>query len=284
MQKKTMTVPAEAGGMQVQALIRRLLPDLAESTIRKLFEKRDVRLDGVRVSRDARVAPGQEITLYLPESETAPELDIIYEDVDVLIVNKRPGLPVEPTENAISLTELCRRHTGDGFPPMPCHRLDVRTGGLCLFAKNQRALDCLTEAFRRHTTEKTYECLVRGEMKPPDAICKAWLIKDAEKARVRITDRPAPGAREIMTGYETLEQGPVSRLKVRLYTGRTHQIRAHMAALGHPLLGDDVYGDREFNRRMKARSLKLCAVGLKVDTGGALPDIDGKEFRIQAPF
>lgn len=284
MQKKSIVIPEEAGGMQAEALIRRLLPDLRESAVRKLFDRRDVKVDGVRVSRNARLSPGQELILFLPEESQVPELDIVYEDADILLVNKRPGLPVEPAEGALSLAELCRRHTGDGFPPAPCHRLDVRTGGLCLFAKNQKALDCLTEAFKSRTLEKTYECLVRGEMKPPAAVCRAYLVKDAEKARVRITDQTEPGAREIVTGYETLESGPVSRLKVRLYTGRTHQIRAHLAALGHPLLGDDVYGDRAFNRRMKARGLKLCAVSLKLDTGGVLPDLDGKEFTIKAPF
>ena len=284
MQKKSIVIPEEAGGMQAEALIRRLLPDLKESDVRKLFERRDVKVDGVRVSRDARLSAGREMVLFLPDEAPLPELNIVYEDQDILLVNKRPGMPVEPAEGTLSLAELCRRHAGDGFPPAPCHRLDIRTGGLCLFAKNQRALDVLTEAFRNRTLEKVYECLVRGEMKPPSAVCRAYLVKDAEKARVRITDRPEPGAREIVTGYETLESGPVSRLKVRLYTGRTHQIRAHLAALGHPLLGDDVYGDRAFNRRMKARSLKLCAVSLKLDTGGALPDLDGRLFEIKAPF
>lgn len=284
MQKKTIVIPEEAGGMQAEALIRRLLPDLKESDVRKLFERRDVKADGVRVSRDTRLSAGQEMVLFLPDEAPFPELDIVYEDQDILLVNKRPGMPVEPAEGTLSLAELCRRHAGEGFPPAPCHRLDIRTGGLCLFAKNQKSLDILTEAFKNRTLEKAYECLVRGEMKPPAAVCRAYLVKDAEKARVRITDRPEPGAREIVTGYETLESGPVSRLKVRLYTGRTHQIRAHLAALGHPLLGDDVYGDRAFNRRMKARSLKLCAVFLKLDTGGALPDLDGRQFEIKAPF
>ena len=121
-------------------------------------------------------------------------------------------------------------------------------------------------------------------MKPPQAVCKAWLIKDARKARVRITDHPEPDAKPIVTGYETLESGSVSRLRVHLMTGRTHQIRAHLAALGHPILGDDLYGDRDFNRREKARSLKLCAVSLKFDTKGRLPQLDGKEFSVIPPF
>jgi 23S rRNA-/tRNA-specific pseudouridylate synthase len=121
-------------------------------------------------------------------------------------------------------------------------------------------------------------------MKPPKAECRAWLVKDARRAKVRVTDRPEPDARPIVTGYEVLESGPVSRLRVHLVTGRTHQIRAHLAALGHPLLGDDLYGDREFNRRDKARSLKLCAVSLTLDTGGRLPALDGRTFTIEPPF
>ena len=121
-------------------------------------------------------------------------------------------------------------------------------------------------------------------MKPPSAVCSAWLVKDARKAIVRITDRPERDAKPIETGYETLQSGPVSRLRIHLITGRTHQIRAHLAALGHPVLGDDLYGDRDFNRREKARSLKLCAVSLKLDTAGRLPALDGREFTVEPPF
>ena len=116
------------------------------------------------------------------------------------------------------------------------------------------------------------------------AVCHAWLVKDPLHARVRITDQESPGARPVVTGYETLESGPVSRLRVHLITGRTHQIRAHLAALGHPVLGDDLYGDRDFNKREKARSLKLCAVSLKLNTEGRLPHLDGREFSILPPF
>ena len=122
------------------------------------------------------------------------------------------------------------------------------------------------------------------ETVPPSAVCSAWLVKDPLHAEVRITDREIPGARPITTGYETLESGPVSRLRVHLITGRTHQIRAHLAALGHPVLGDDLYGDRSFNRREKARTLKLCAVSLKLETEGRLPHLDGREFTITPPF
>ena len=185
MNLKEFTIPPEAGGMQVADFVRHLLPDLPESMVRKLFDARDIRLDGVRVARDTRLAPGQQLRLYLP-SDPAPSLDIVYEDRDVLLVNKRAGLPVEPVPGALSLSELCRRHvleSGEAvdpfFPPAPCHRLDVRTGGLCLFAKNQQALDCLLEVFRSRSLKKEYIALVRGEMKPASAVCKAFLFKDA---------------------------------------------------------------------------------------------------------
>ena len=291
---KEIIIPRDAVGQRVADYLRSALPDLPESVLRRIFASRDVKLDSIRVSRDQRLQEGQCLKIYIPDasagsSSAAPSLSVVYEDDDVLLVNKRAGISVEPdVRGGVTLTDLCleyvRRNNPDAFPPAACHRLDNKTCGLCLFAKNQQALDILQDVFRSRKLEKYYVCLVRGIMKPPEAVCHAWLVKDALHARVRITDHQEPGAKPVSTGYETLESGPVSRLRVHLITGRTHQIRAHLAALGHPLLGDDLYGDRDFNRREKARSLKLCAVSLTIDTDGRLPARDGNTFTSDPPF
>ena len=252
--------------------------------------RRDVKLDGRRIPREEKARAGQELKIYLPDDgEEQSLMQVVYEDGDVLLVNKPAGISVEPDgKGGVTLTELCARHVREtdtaAEEPAACHRLDNQTSGLCLFAKNQRALEILQDTFRKREMDKYYECLVRGIPKPPRAECRAWLVKDAKAGRVQVTDHPVPEGKPILTGYETPEAGPVSRLRVHLMTGRTHQIRAHLAALGHPILGDDVYGDRKWNREKKARTLRLCAVSLRLDTGGALPGLDGKEFSIPAPF
>ena len=290
---KQFVIPAEADGRKVVSFLREAVPGLPESMLRKVFSARDVKLDGQRISADTQVRAGQELKVYLPDtaavSSPAAALDVVYEDDTVLLVNKRAGISVEKdARGGVTLTDLCAAHVAakdpDAFLPAACHRLDNRTCGLCLFAKTPEALEILQDAFRSRSLEKYYVCLVRGVMKPPSAVCSAWLLKDPLHAEVRISDRELPGSKPIMTGYETIESGPVSRLRVHLITGRTHQIRAHLAALGHPVLGDDLYGDRDFNRREKARSLKLCAVSLKLDTGGRLPALDGREFSVNPPF
>jgi len=291
---KEQIITPDDSGKRVSDCVRAALPDLPESMIRRIFAARDVKLDGIRVSRGEAVHAGQMLRIYVPDipgsaDQAASALDVVYEDDDVLLVNKRAGISVEAdARGGVTLTDLCAEHVRKrnpgAFPPAACHRLDNRTCGLCLFAKNPKSLEILQDVFRSRTLEKYYVCLVRGIMKPPSALCRAWLVKDARRACVRITDHPEPDAKPIETGYETLQSGPVSRLRVHLVTGRTHQIRAHLAALGHPVLGDDLYGDREFNRREKARSLKLCAVSLKLDTGGRLPAVDGRTFTVNPPF
>ena len=285
----TCLIDASAEGQRIDACLRRFWPELSAPVVREAFRRRDVKLDGKRVKPDARVSAGQTVQVYCME-QSAPPVDVVYEDEDVLLINKRAGVSVEPDEKGgASLTELALRYLRirdpNAQPPRPCHRLDNQTCGLCLLAKSARAEEILTRAFRERTMDKRYICLVRGMMKPPAATCRAWLVKDAQAARVTVLDHSVPGARPIVTEYEALESGPVSRLQVHLITGRTHQIRAHMAALGHPLLGDDVYGDRAFNRTQKVQGkLMLCAASLTLDTGGELPQLDGRTFTVRCPF
>ena len=289
MKLKQIMIPSPGEGERADRLIRRYFPELPEQSVRAAFLNRDVKLDGRRISRDVPVHAGQELRIYLPDETEQIPLKVVYEDEYVLLVNKTSGVSVEPDgKGGVTLTDLCERYIREkdpqAWPPAACHRLDNQTSGLCLFAKTPETLETLQQVFRERTMKKEYECLVRGIPKPKEAECRAFLIKDARAARVRITDRPETGAREIITAYETIEQGTVSRLRVHPITGRTHQIRAHLAALGHPILGDDVYGDRQFNRAMKTRTLRLCAVSLTLNTQGRLPQLDGKEFRISSNF
>ena len=282
-----LTVEPAADGQRIDAFIRRFLPDMPSQTLREAFAHRDVKLDGKRVKPDMRVSAGQCVQVYCMEL-AADALQVVYEDADVLLVNKRPGISVEPDGGGTSLIELALRHVRlqdpDAFAPVACHRLDNQTCGIVVLAKNGRSADILTKSFRDRTMDKRYICLVRGQPKPAEAVCRAWLVKDAEAAHVTVLDHSVAGARPIVTEYETLEAGPVSRLRVHLVTGRTHQIRAHMAALGHPLLGDDAYGDRAFNRQQHVRRLMLCAAQITLETGGTLPQLDGKTFTVPCPF
>lgn len=288
MAKYEFIVDEAAEGQRIDACIRRFLPELPQPVVRESFRRRDVKADGKRVPPDTRVRRGQTVAIYCMELDAQP-IEVVYEDGDVLLVNKRAGVSVTPDEGGgASLTDLAHRHLlltdPSAQPPHPCHRLDNPTSGLCLLAKNDHAEAVLVRAFRDRTLDKRYTCLVRGVMKPPASTCRAYLRKDAEAARVTIHDEPVPGSKPIITAYETLEAGPVSRLSVHLITGRTHQIRAHLAALGHPLLGDDLYGDRAFNRQQKARRLMLCATSLTLETHGELPQLDGRTFAIPCPF
>ena len=282
--------PDAAGGLRVDQCIRRYMPEIDAIALRQAFGRRDVKVNGQRVKQDHRISPGDQVQVYyVTSAQTHLSLDVVYEDRDVLLLNKRAGISVDADDGpGITLTHMAQRYVQangeDGSVVTPCYWLDNQTCGLILFARHEGAAAILYDAFRSRTVEKHYTCLVRGQPKPPAATCKAFLRKDARFARVSVMDAPSPGAKPIITAYETITPGDVSRLRVHLITGRTHQIRAHMAALGHPLLGDDLYGDRRFNRLHKVRRLCLCATSLTLHTGGRLPQLDGKTFRIDCPF
>ncbi len=283
-------VPAQTAGARLYPLTRRMLPELPDYALREAFQKRDVKMDGARVGRDAEALPGAEVLVYTRHGDAASLPKIIYVDENVLIVQKPAGVSCEPdAKGGKTIAQLAaqalRQTQPEAEEPLLCHRLDNQTEGLLVLARSESVQGELFSAFKEHRVRKEYVCLVKGAPDPAHRLLEAYLWKDAEKAKVRVVGRPQPGALPIVTEYTVLEAGPeVSRLKVRLHTGRTHQIRAQMAAVGHPLLGDDLYGDRALNRAQKAKRLMLCATELGFACTGPLAYLNEKQFHIEAPF
>lgn len=257
---------------RIEHALPRLLPEVSAQALRRAIKARDVKLEGRRAGPGAMVYPGQHVQVYVDDA-SVEDVCVVFEDAQYLLVNKRQGIETQGAEN--SAEAMCARHAG--VPVFACHRLDAQTGGLLLMAKSPEALARAQAAFAAHAVEKTYLCRVCGIPAPRQADLTAWLYKDAARARVRILDAPAPGALSIRTRYRVrAEEGDTALVEVALVTGRTHQIRAHLAHIGHPILGDDKYGDRALNRRYGVRRQQLWAVGLTL--------WDGRRYAVEAPF
>ena len=270
-------------GMRLGQYVAQAMPLLPVHVVRDAFDRRDVKIDGRRAGRDEIVHAGCSVRLYTNFEAALP---VVFEDENILLVNKPAGVTCDQDEwGGMTVLSLTAERAKGAYQPRLCHRLDNQTCGLLLLCKNDESERLLLDAFRDRKMEKIYECLARGEMRPPAETKTAFLIKDTKKAAVRIVTHETPGALPIATKYETMDfDGTLSRLRVTLLTGRTHQIRAHLAFLSHPILGDDKYGDRALNRRLKTTGLKLCATELTFFAGGALSYLDGRTFRITAPF
>lgn len=283
MKRSVFQVPEDAPVGRLFSYTRRMLPDLPECILREAFRKRDVKVNGIRAGMDATLTPGAEVCVYTREAreKTVP---VLYQDERVLVVVKPAGISCEPdAKGGKTLPQMLREQLG-GSEPLLCHRLDNPTAGLLVLARTPGVQLNLQDAFRERRVHKEYICLVKGTPEPSHALLSGWLVKDARMARVRVTRHPQPGAKEIVTEYTVLEAGECARLRVRLHTGRTHQIRAHLASIGHPLLGDDQYGDRAFNKQQKCRALKLCATSLQFELTGELTYLNAMRFTCEPGF
>ena len=237
----------------------------------KLIRKKDVKLNGVRVKEDQKTSVGDKVEVYYDGRDERAE-KIIFKDENILAVYKPSGITSEDFYTLVK-----SNHQGAGF----IHRLDQNTDGIMLFSLNENAETELLHGFKHRTFDKYYLTEVFGTPKKASDELVAYLLKDAKKGLVKIFNSPAYGGEKIITRYSLIKSsGETSILEVKLVTGKTHQIRAHLAHEGHFIIGDGKYGNEQINRKFHAKKQRLTAYKLllKFDSKSPLYYLSGKEF------
>ncbi len=274
MERRTLCVPPEAAGGRVDAWLAAQAEDLTRSAVQRLLDDGRITCAGAPLSKNYRLRGGETLELSLPEPEPAelqPQaipLDVVYEDADVIVVNKPKGLVVHPAPGHPdgTLVNALLYHCGDSLSgvggalrPGIVHRIDRDTSGLIIAAKNDFAHQGLAAQLQDHTLARTYECLVCGNLREDSGTVDAPIGRSsADRKKMAVV----PGGRRAVTHWEVLARyGAVTHVRCRLETGRTHQIRVHMAYMGHPILGDTVYGSKKPVPGLQGQCLH--AVGLR---------------------
>lgn len=314
---KEFRIEEKDAGLRLDKQLLKILNNCSSGFIYKMLRKKNITLNGSKADGSEHLKAGDVIRIYFSDEtflklsgsrmQKMPVLSadndiagmIVFENEDMIILNKPAGLlSQKASAKDVSLNELCIRYLIDKnelseerlsvFKPSVCNRLDRNTSGLIIFAKNYTAAVSLSEMLKMRELEKYYMCLVSGRIERSERI-DGYLIKDESKNKVSIYSVPHEGASHIITEYTPVDilKG-CTLLKVKLVTGKSHQIRAHLSSIGHPILGDEKYGDKKLNALLRERfdikhqMLHSFRLVIPDKAEGCLKEIAGMSF--EAPF
>lgn len=306
---REVTVSKNDSGQRLDKFLTKFMPNLPPSMMYKGLRKNCVKINGKHVKDGAvKLSCGDTLSLYFKDEffeknadksfmNIIPDINIIYEDENIILTDKRPGMVVHEDESGKGGTlidhiksYLYRKgeynpENEQSFVPSLCNRIDRNTGGIVIAAKNAEALRVMNQKIKDREMTKLYLCVVSGVPDKKRGELKHYMKKDEKKKQVFVYNSPAEGARTAVTRYRVLaEKDGMSLVEVDLITGRTHQIRAHFAHIGHPLMGDGKYGSNKINKNTPFAYQALYSYKLKFEFttgGGALEYLNGMEFEVK---
>ncbi len=308
---KTVTINKNDANQRLDKFLTKFFKNMPQSAIYKYVRKKRVKVNGKKGDIDYRLREGDILSLYINDEffcdnsnnsflNITPKLNILYEDKNIILVDKDFGMVVHEDKNEQKNTlvnhikaYLFQKGEYDpkkenSFSPALCNRIDRNTGGIVIAAKNAETLKIINEKIKMREIKKFYLCLVWGHLKEKSGLLTGYLFKDCKKNTVFVYDTEKKGAKIIKTKYTVLEERTnTSLVEVELITGRTHQIRAHFAHIGHPLIGDGKYGSNEINKHYKLKHQALYSYKVRFDFSdeNILSYLNGREFCVKnVPF
>ncbi len=306
---KEFQIKKNDAGQRLDKFLTKAVKGLPTSLMYKYIRTKKIKVNRARTEQKYVLCEGDVVQLFIkdeffdsPERDDSalasikPKLTIVYEDENIILCNKRPGVLVheddEGKDNTLIMhikAYLYQKGEYDpdaeqSFAPALCNRIDRNTGGIVIGAKNAEALRVMNEKIKNDEISKFYYCAVHGKMPKKTDTLTGFLLKDSDKNQVKIFDKQVRGSKNIITKYMVVaEKNGMSLLEVELVTGRTHQIRAHMSYIGHPLVGDGKYGINKDDRALGYKYQALYAYRLRFDfddDSGALGYLRGKEVKL----
>ncbi len=308
---RTFIINENDSGQRLDKFITKTIKSLPKNLMYKYIRLKRIKINGKRCEISTRLNVGDEIQLYINDEffESAKDdsflsvssnINIIYEDENIILIDKPSGLVVhEDNDNSIDTLINRIKHylyikkeydprNELSFAPALCNRLDRNTSGIVICAKNAESLRILNQKIKEREIHKHYLCVCIGTFSKKEDTLNNYLFKDEKNKTVHIENNKKPNNKQILTKYKVIkEKNNLSLVEINLLTGRTHQIRAHMSYIGHPLLGDGKYGINLINKKYGVKTQALCANRLTFDfltDAGILGYLDKKSFYTKSPW